>query len=127
MRDFPTILITLFLAAPAMSGELFDILPRIGRRIGDAGVPNTACPILACLLFRHDQRTTATIVLYRAAAGWNGCCAKGGEAIVNVGSIKRAGLIGKFLLGNVYEICISDRACFLDPAGRSDKGCYDDF
>ena len=69
----------------------------------------------------------ATIVLCRAAAGWDGCCAESREADVNGSSIKRAGLIHAILLGNAYEICISDRVCCPDPAGSEDKGCYDGF
>jgi hypothetical protein len=97
MRYLATILITLLLAVPAMSVELFryrgaakdggtleyvfeggeqnspnavakekaadrrgfhdDFLSRAGRRTGDAGISDNASPVLAHLLFRHDQRT----------------------------------------------------------------------
>ena len=58
---------------------------RTGRRTGNAGVPDNAGPILADLLFRHDQGTTATNVLRRSATGWDGCCAERVEAAVVVG------------------------------------------
>ena len=61
-----------------------------GRRTGNAGAPDTACSILARLLFGRDQRTAATNVLCRPAAGWDGCCAERGQAAVVVG--KRIGL-----------------------------------
>jgi hypothetical protein len=49
-------------------------------------------PVLARLLFGRDQRTTATNVFRRSAAGWDGCCAQRVEAAVDVG--ERIGLSG---------------------------------
>src|SRR5258708_2109013 len=55
-----------------------DLLSRTGRRTGDSGVSDNARSVLASLLLGHDQRTTATNVLRRSAAGWDGCCAERG-------------------------------------------------
>ena len=46
------------------------------------GISDNARPVLARLLFRHDQRTDAPDVFRRSAAGWDGGCAEGGEAAV---------------------------------------------
>ena len=40
---------------------------------GNAGISDNARSVLAYLLFGHDQRTDATNVFRRAAAGWDGC------------------------------------------------------
>src|ERR1700719_902457 len=56
-----------------------DLFWSPGRSIGDSGVSYNLGPILARLLFRHDQRTDAANVLCRSPAGWDGCCAKGAE------------------------------------------------
>jgi hypothetical protein len=61
-------------------------LPHTGRRVGDSGMPHDTGPILARLFFGHHQGATPTIVLCRAAAGWNSCCAEGGEAAVVITS-----------------------------------------
>jgi hypothetical protein len=54
------------------------------RQCNAQSFPDTAGPILARLLFAHDQRTVAPNVLRRSAAGWDGCCAERGEAAVGV-------------------------------------------
>jgi hypothetical protein len=61
-------------------------------RVGNAGVPDTAGPVLARLLFGHAQRAAAANVFCRLAAGWDGCCAEGGKAVV-VNGAKRSDLI----------------------------------
>ena len=48
----------------------------------NSGIADAARTVLACLLFGHDQGATVTDVFCRFAAGWDGCCAKGGEAVV---------------------------------------------
>jgi hypothetical protein len=44
--------------------------------------PSTPVYRPAGLLFGRGQRATAANALFSVAAGWNGCCAQGGEAIV---------------------------------------------
>ena len=54
------------IAADCMTTD--DLLPRIGRRVGDSGISHIAGPVLARLLFGHSERTTAPNVLCRLAA-----------------------------------------------------------
>ena len=69
-----------------------EIHPCTSRRSRNAGASNNAGPVLARMLFGHDQGTAAANVLCRAAAGWDGCCAERGAAVV-VNGAKRSDLI----------------------------------
>jgi hypothetical protein len=61
-----------------------DLLPRSDRRTGNAGISDNARCVLALFLLRHDQRTDATNVFRRTAAGWDGRRAKSGETAVDI-------------------------------------------
>jgi hypothetical protein len=69
-------------AAEIAADFMTTFLPRTGRRTRNTRIPDKAGSILAHLLFGHDQGADAGNVFRRAAAGWDGCCAKGGEAVV---------------------------------------------
>jgi hypothetical protein len=65
-----------------IAADFMTTFYRVQVGAGDSGIPHHPDPILAGMLFGHGQRATATIVLCRASAGWDGCCAERGEAAI---------------------------------------------
>ena len=57
-------------AAEIAADFMTTFLSRTGRRTGNAGISDSARSVVAYLLFRLDQRTTATNGFRRSAAGW---------------------------------------------------------